>query len=70
MAANFLNPLKGTSGSTVGGGAYNALAAGRKAYGGGRPFPNVGKVGAQGKAGYTMRDARRDAIMKRQQGSR
>lgn len=70
MAANFLNPLKGINASTTGGGGYSAQAAGRKAYGGGRPFPNSGKVGAQGKSGYTARDARRKAIMKRQQGGR
>ena len=70
MAANSLNPIKGVNGSTDGGGGFNALSAGRKTYGGGRPYPNMGKVGAQGKAGYSMRDARRDAIMKRQQGGR
>lgn len=61
-----LNPLKGKNASTNGGGAYSALAAGAKSYGGGRPYPNSGKVGAQGKKGYTERDARRNAIMKRQ----
>lgn len=68
--ASAYNPLRGINASSAGGGAYNAVAAGNKAYGGGRPYPNMGKVGAQGKAGYTMRDARRDAIMKRQQGAR
>lgn len=60
------NPLRGKNASTDGGGAFNALSAGRKAYGGGRPFPNSGKVGASGKAGYSERDARRDAILRRQ----
>lgn len=64
--ANSLNPLKGINASTNGGGAFSPLAAGSKAYGGGRPFPNSGKVGAEGKKGYSMRDARREAIMKRQ----
>lgn len=64
--ANFFNPIKGSTGSLQGGGAYNSLSAGNKAYGGGRPFPNVGKVGAQGLQGYSERDARRRAIMKRQ----
>jgi len=66
MASNFLNPLRGKNASTAGGGAFNALSAGNKAYGGGRPFPNSGKTGASGKAGYAERDARRNAIMKRQ----
>lgn len=70
MAANYLNPLKGVNGSTEGGGGYNALSAGRKSYGAGRPFPNAGKTGAEGKAGYSFRDARRRAIMNRQQGGR
>lgn len=64
--ANFLNPLRGKNASTSGGGAYNALSAGRKVYGGGRPYPNSGKTAAAGKAGYNERDARRNAIMKRQ----
>lgn len=64
--ANFLNPIRGKNGSTNGGGGYNANAAGRKAYGSGRPFPNVGKTSVVGKTGYTERDARRNAIMKRQ----
>ena len=66
--ANSLNPLKGINASTEGGGGYNAGAAGRKAYGGGRPFPNVGKGGAAAKTGYSIRDARRKAIMSRQGG--
>lgn len=70
MAANFLNPIKGKNASTAGGGGYNAVAAGRKVYGGGRPYPNAGKVGAAGKTGYTERDARRRAIMNRQQGGK
>jgi len=70
MAANYLNPLKGKNASTEGGGAYNPLSAGRRAYGGGRPYPNAGKSGAAAKTGYTERDARRRAIMKRQQGGR
>ena len=70
MAGNSLNHLKGINASTEGGGAYNSLSAGRKAYGGGRPYPNSGKVGAAGKTGYSERDARRRAIMMRQQGGR
>lgn len=66
--ANSLNPLRGINASTDGGGAYNSLSAGRKAYGGGRPYPNVGKGGAAAKSGYSMRDARRNAILKRQGG--
>lgn len=66
--ANSLNPLRGINASTDGGGAYNSLSAGRKAYGGGRPYPNAGKGGAAAKSGYSMRDARRNAILKRQGG--
>jgi len=64
--ANALNPIRGKNASTAGGGGYNALSAGRKTYGGGRPFPNTGKTSATGQAGYTERDARRKAIMNRQ----
>lgn len=64
--ANSLNPLRGKNASTNGGGAFNALSAGRKSYGGGRSFPNQGKASASAKTGYTERDARRNAIMKRQ----
>ena len=65
--ASSLNPIRGKVGSTAGGGGYNPLSAGRKAYGmGGRPAPNVGKTSAAGQAGYTERDARRKAIMNRQ----
>jgi len=64
--ANSFNPLQGRNSSTNGGGAYVSGAAGRKSYGGGRPFPNAGKASAAAKTGYTERDARRDAIMKRQ----
>lgn len=63
---NSLNPLKGKNASTNGGGAYAPLAAGRKSYGGGRPFPNQGRASAAAKTGYSERDARRNAIMKRQ----
>lgn len=66
MAANSLNPLRGKNASTDGGGNYNSLSAGRKTYGGGRSFPNQGKAGAAAKSGYSERDARRNAIMKRQ----
>lgn len=61
------NPLRGKPSSSLAGGAgFNSQGAGNKIYGGGRPFPNSGKVGAQGKQGYTERDARRNAIIKRQ----
>jgi hypothetical protein len=53
-----------------GGGGFEAYAAGKKAYGGGRPMPTMGKV--QSKAGYGMRDgkmaARREALMRRSGG--
>lgn len=70
MAANYLNPLKGVNASSNGGGGYSSLGAGRKSYGGGRPYPNAGKVGVEGQRGYNEREARRRAIMKRQQGGR
>lgn len=66
MASNFLNPIRGKNASTVGGGGFNAMSAGSKAYSGGRPYPNSGKTSAAGKTGYNERDARRNAIMKRQ----
>jgi hypothetical protein len=53
-----------------GGGGFEAYAAGKKAYGGGRPMPTMGKV--RSKAGYGMRDgkmaARREALMRRSGG--
>jgi len=59
--------LAETAGAPQGGAGFNALAAGRKSYGGGRPMPTMGKV--QDKAGYAMRDgkmaARREALMRR-----
>ena len=45
---------------------YNSYAAGKKAYGGGRPFPNTGKGKATSKAGYAEREAKRRAIISRQ----
>lgn len=61
------NPLRGKTGTSLAGGAgFNPQSAGARVYGGGRPFPNSGKVGAAGKSGYTERDARRNAILKRQ----
>lgn len=63
-----VNPIRQQfSGSTVGGGGFNPLAAGHKSYGGGRPMPTSGKV--TDKKGYAMRDAkakaRREALLKR-----
>lgn len=50
-----------------GGAGFNALAAGRKYYGGGRPMPTTGKV--SDKAGYGRRDAlaaaRKNALIRR-----
>lgn len=50
-----------------GAGGFNAYAAGNKAYGGGRPMPNIGRTA--NKVGYGKRDgamaARRDALMNR-----
>ena len=66
MARQF-NPVQGRFTSLVGGAGFNPLGAGDKIYGlGGRPAPNQGKAGANAKVGYTQRDARRDAILKRQ----
>lgn len=52
---------------------FNPYSAGGKTYGGGRPFPNVGRVGAAGAMGYAQRDqllaARQDAL-RRQLGGR
>lgn len=64
--ANPFNPARGKNTSLIGGGGFNKQAAGSKAYGGGRPFPNSGKTSAAGKIGYNERDARRNAILKRQ----
>lgn len=47
---------------------FNRYAAGRKTYGGGRPFPNVGIGGATSAQGYAQREARRKAIAKRAGG--
>lgn len=59
-----------TAGAPQGGAGFEALSAGSKTYGGGRPMPNLGKV--QNKAGYAMRDgkmaARRNALMRRSGG--
>ena len=63
---NAYNPIRGKNSKLLGGAGFNALAAGRKAYGqGGRPFPNVGAVGAEAKKGYAKRDAKRDDILRR-----
>jgi hypothetical protein len=58
MATRF-NPLRGRNGSLQGGAGYNRQAAGAKSYGGGRPFPNIGKTA--NKAGYNERDAKNEA---------
>lgn len=64
--AGAYNPIRGKQAKLLGGAGFNSQAAGRKAYGqGGRPFPNQGRVGAEGKKGYTERDAKRDAILRR-----
>lgn len=59
-----------TAGAPQGGAGFEALSAGKKSYGGGRPMPNVGKV--RSKAGYGLRDskmaARREALMRRSGG--
>lgn len=66
MAYGF-NPARGRNGSQVGGAGFNSQAAGRKAYGGGRPYPNAGKT--TDKAGYNEREARnnarKNAVLKR-----
>lgn len=54
----------------IGGGGFNALSAGKKVYGGGRPSPNIGKVdNANAAKGYAQRDnknaARLAALQKR-----
>lgn len=75
-----MNPIRGmvgnfssqrfTAGAPQGGGGFNALAAGNKSYGSGRPMPTMGKIAD--KTGYAMRDgkmaARRDALMRRAGG--
>lgn len=67
--ARFTNQIA-TAGAPQGGAGFNAMAAGSKSYGSGRPMPNLGKV--QSKAGYGMRDgkmaARREALMRRSGG--
>lgn len=45
-----------TVGSATGGGGTNRYAAGKPAYGGGRPMPNIGAVSGSGKMGYAVRD--------------
>lgn len=61
------NPSRGRNGSKVGGAGFNRQAAGRKNYGGGRPYPNAGKT--TDKAGYNERDAknraRTNAVLRR-----
>ena len=63
--AELFNPLRGRNASNDKGGGFNRLAAGRKTYGAGRPYPNIGKKTAAAQTGYAERDARRNAIMKR-----
>ena len=64
MASQY-RPVTGIKAQAAGGG-YNPYAAGKKSYGGGRPFPNTGKGGAASKAGYNEREAKRQAIVNRQ----
>jgi hypothetical protein len=65
-----MSKLAQSANAPQGGGGFEAYAAGKKAYGGGRPMPTMGKV--QSKAGYGMRDgkmaARREALMRRSGG--
>lgn len=56
-----INPIRRTLGDAPQVGSFNAYAAGNKVYGGGRPNPNQGKVGAQGALGYAKRDAQAEA---------
>jgi hypothetical protein len=58
MAAGF-NPSRGRNASLIGGGGFSRTAAGKKTYGSGRPFPNMGKTAD--KAGYNERDAKNEA---------
>lgn len=58
MARTF-NPIRGRNGSLAGGAGFSRFGAGAKAYGGGRPFPNIGKT--PNKAGYNERDAKNEA---------
>lgn len=66
-----LNPVRGILSTPAtqkrAGGGFNAYAAGNKAYGSGRPAPNVGQTANM--TGYGQRDsrmaARRDAFMDR-----
>jgi len=64
VQAQFGNP------AAQGGGGFNALAAGNKHYGGGRPMPTTGKV--VDKLGYAQRDAaaaaRKEALLRRAKG--
>lgn len=61
------NASRGRNGSQIGGAGFNRQAAGRKAYGGGRPYPNAGKTSDI--AGYNEREARnrarKNAVLKR-----
>lgn len=63
---------KRLSNTKVGGAGYNQFAAGKRSYGTGRPFPNMGKT--KDMSGYQQRDqrakARRDAVLKRMQKER
>lgn len=67
MASQY-RPVRGIKAPNAGGAGFNPYAAGNKVYGGGRPFPNVGKGGAVSKVGYAEREAKRKAIMSRQGG--
>lgn len=62
-----VNPMRQMLASIPQGGAgFNRLSAGRKHYGAGRPMPNIGGVSnANAAAGYSERDARREALMRR-----
>ena len=66
MVSN-LDMQQRTAGAPQAGGGFNAMAAGKKMYGSGRPMPTMGKV--KDKTGYAMRDskmaARRNALMRR-----
>jgi len=56
-----LNPVRGVlngGGPAVGGGGFNAFAAGNKVYNGGTAAPNTGGVSPAGQRGYTAREQR------------
>lgn len=68
--ANQYNPVRGIRAPIAGGAGFNRLAAGKKTYGTGRPFPNMGKADAEAMRGYAEREAKRRAIVSRQQRSK